>query len=117
MSRLLRWLLAKRSVGFSLDSDDHPTLAATCCRGHAEIVQMLLAANISQSRKEVYYPRLPATIAAETNRWDIVKIFVDNLIRQRAGIPAVPANILPKNLNYMMIYLNWLQKLLKQMMR
>ena len=89
--RLLRWLLAKRlpePFPVSLDSAEHPTLAAACSRGHSEIVQMLLAANIYQLRLELVYHRLPVMIAADTNRWDIVKIFVDNLIQRHFRVVA-----------------------------
>ena len=90
--QLMQWLLTKRATAktpVKLESDEYPTLVAACLRGHAKIVELLLAAGADRYQREIAiaHGRLPILIAAETKRWDIVKIFLAHASAPNAAPP------------------------------
>ena len=66
----MQWLLAKKPEIISRYS----FLPAACLRGKADMVAMLISAGASLDGKSA--GRTAIEIAAETGRWDIVKIIL-----------------------------------------
>ena len=79
--QLMRWLLTKRSTA-KTPTDLYPALAGARWRGHAQIVEMIINTGILARLSEL-------KLAAEANRWDIVKIFLNNATQPGAAQPSL----------------------------